>query len=302
MNPNADGKMRTFIKGHNARMDTERRAAQININRENSKDKIDAIQQTDLYKEHMSISKKNEWAKRKQETPEKAEEIMNKLYEGRAKIVYDEERCQKMSETSIKYIENNREEFMKARKKAGDTKRGKPRSPETREKMTKILQSPERREIVSKTHKGKPKSEEMKQKLRAHFDDPEYKSSLLSRQAAGNGKKEPSMPELLFFDLFQQYDIPLEYVGYSGCDVGGFIPDFINKEKKVIVECYGYYHYSKQTVKERDQRRRTAYSKAGYTLLEFWSYNIHNERRHEHERLDEFVIVDKVRKALDGSR
>lgn len=299
LNPNADGKIRNFIKGHNARMDTERRVKQINKNRMDNRDKLDAARQTDVYKEHMSESQKERWAEMKENAPEKAKEILDKLHVGRAMVGNGPETRRKLSEAVKRYIKERPEEFAAARAKANKTNTGRPRSLEFIKTMTKILQSQERRDIISKTHKGKPKSESMKRKLSDLWNDMTYAEKTKRSQASGNGEHEPSIPELLFFDLFQINDIPLKYGGYDLFNIHGFVPDFINEEKKVIVECYGYHHYTKLDVMERDARRRIAYAKAGYTLLEFWSYNIQDERGHAHERLSDNFIVDKVRNALE---
>ena len=40
-------------------------------------------------------------------------------------------------------------------------------------------------------------------------------------------------------------------------------------------------------------------AKAGYTLIEFWTYQIQTERGHENGRLDEKNIIEKVRNALE---
>ena len=85
--PNKWGHRCEFVRGHNARMDPERRAIQININRDNSQSKRLAVMRTDAYKENMSVTKKEEWKIRKEEEPEKAKEIIGKLHDGRDKIV-----------------------------------------------------------------------------------------------------------------------------------------------------------------------------------------------------------------------
>ena len=58
-------------------------------------------------------------------------------------------------------------------------------------------------------------------------------------------------------------------------------------------------------VKQEDREFEFLYHlspKAGYTLLEFWSYNIYDERGHEQDRLDETFIVDKIRNALASAQ
>ena len=62
-------------------------------------------------------------------------------------------------------------------------------------------------------------------------------------------------------------DLPLEYVGYSDFVIDGFVPDFVNREKKIIVECYGDYHHMKPELIKRDVLRAIAYDKAWYKLL-----------------------------------
>lgn len=297
--PDKWGHKREFAKGHNARMDPERRAAQININREKGKAKLDAARQTKEYKENMSDAQKERWAKIKKETPERVEEIMKPMIDAKVLKPMDDEWRKNVSEGKKKYIAEHREKFLEERKRAGDTQRGKPRKPETLVKMLAILQSQERRDIVSKTHKGKPKSETMKEKNRIHWKDPDFRKRVKHAQASGNGEHEPSIPELLYFDLFQMNDLPLEYNGYNGFNVGGFVPDFINHEKKVIVECYGYYHTTKKVI-VRDAERRRAYADAGYKLIEFWAYHIQSERGYEEERMDEQIIVERIKEELSS--
>jgi len=299
-NPDKWGRRRKYARGHNTRIPEERekRAKQININRENSKEKIDAARQTDSYKQHMSESQKKRWTEMKNKEPEKAKEIIIKLHDGRNKIVYTDEMCEQRSIAHYKYINEHPDEFAASRKKANKSNIGKHNSPEFVHKITKVLQSQERRDIVSKTHKGKPKSETMKQKLRDLWKDEAYSARVLHNQAAGNGKHEPSVPELLFFDLFQMNDIPLEYSGYSGFSIKRFVPDFINRERKVIVECYGYRHTTPRVMR-RDEARRSAYAEAGYVLLEFWSYHIQSERKYENARMDEEEIIRQIRSVLD---
>jgi hypothetical protein len=299
-NPDKWGRRHEFARGHNARVDTERRARQININRENGKAKLDAARQTEGYKEHMSESQKERWATIKEETPDRVQEIMHNMIEAKLNTPMTEEWKQNIGKGKKKYIEANWDKFMEERKRAGETKRGKPRKPETVAKMTIILQSQERRDIVSRTHKGTPKSESMKEKNRAHWKNPDFRNRVKRAQASGCGEHEPSIPELLYFDLFQMNNLPLEYNGYDGFNVGGFVPDFINHEKKVIVECYGYYHTTEKVI-ARDVERRRAYADAGYKLIEFWAYHIQSERGHEAERMDEQIIVEEIRATLVGN-
>lgn len=301
-NPDKWGKRHEFARGHNARMDTARRSEQMRKNVYASQDKIDAARQTESYKEHMSESQKERWAIIKEDTPEKVQKIIQPMLDAKANTPMTDEWRKNIGDGKKKYIEENWEKFMEERKRAGDTKRGKPRSPETKEKMIRILQSPERREIVSKTHRGKPKSETMKAKQRAYWDDEDYRNTTKRKQAAGNGRHEPSEPELLFFDLFQMADLPLRYVGYDGFVIDGFVPDFVNEEKRVVVECYGDYHHNKPEIKERDARRAEAYANAGYSLVVLWAHEIQQLRGYENQREDEQAIVERIRRALDGSR
>jgi very-short-patch-repair endonuclease len=136
----------------------------------------------------------------------------------------------------------------------------------------------------------------MKQKHRDLWSNPEYRHDIKKRQNAGNGRQEPSIPELLFFDLFQLNELPLEYNGCGTFNINGFVPDFVNYEKKLIVEIYGFHHTTERVI-PRDIARRQSYECAGYKLLEFWSYEIQNERWHE-GRKDEEDIIQIIQECL----
>ena len=75
-----------------------------------------------------------------------------------------------------------------------------------------------------------------------------------------------------------------KFVGDGKLIVGGFCPDFVNKDNNKIIELFGDYWHNKTVAKKRDKGRLHAYKRNGYKTLIIW----------EHELKD----IDKVTKKI----
>lgn len=107
-------------------------------------------------------------------------------------------------------------------------------------------------------------------------DNPNMRKKLSKNMKNGGALKarkannpSPNNPEKKLIKFFDRWDIPLKYVGNNKkwiiTEEGHFNPDFIDEDKKIIVEFDGKYWHSLN--KEKDERRNKAYNEQGYKLL-----------------------------------
>ena len=69
----------------------------------------------------------------------------------------------------------------------------------------------------------------------------------------------------------KKYDLGLRYVGDGQRMVGGFNPDFIDIERKIIVEIMGdYYHLRKNRIK-KDSEKFKMYRALGWRTIFIWA-------------------------------
>jgi len=71
--------------------------------------------------------------------------------------------------------------------------------------------------------------------------------------------------------------------------VCGFVPDILFEPQKIIVEVNGVYYHNMPNMKNRDIRKRKAYSLNGYKLLEITDIEINNDME---------SCIEKVREAI----
>ena len=97
----------------------------------------------------------------------------------------------------------------------------------------------------------------------------------------------PNKPEKILIKLLNKI-LPKTYkfVGDGKLIVGGFCPDFVNKDNNKIIEMYGTYWHTIKGAKEKDKHRLKIYKKAGYKTLIIW--------QHELKYLDK--VKDKILK------
>jgi very-short-patch-repair endonuclease len=102
------------------------------------------------------------------------------------------------------------------------------------------------------------------------WQDPEYKERVV-RSWTEAVQLMPNGLERAFCDLLQSYFLKeWKYVGDGKIFIAGFVPDFIHKEEKWIIEVNGDYWHSFPDAVERDKKKRETYEKYGYKVLEVW--------------------------------
>ena len=96
----------------------------------------------------------------------------------------------------------------------------------------------------------------------------------------------PNGLEKAVCDLLQSYFVnEWSYVGDGRVVIDGYVPDFIHKEERWIIEVNGDYWHSLPKVREKDKRKREAYERCGYRMLEVWENEV---------RTSPMVVVSKV--------
>lgn len=162
------------------------------------------------------------------------------------------------------------------------------------------------RKKMIESSKGKIISEITREKLRAvgkrAWENPEYKEKMLKVQRQGLRVK-PNLPEKIMINLINNYDLNLIFIGdgkkwiKDGKNI--FNPDFINEEKKKIVEVFGDYWHNLPTKRELDEEILKAYSKHGYETLVIWEHElIKNKKPIENNSL----ILNKIREFIESNK
>ena len=97
-------------------------------------------------------------------------------------------------------------------------------------------------------------------------------------RAKGENQK-PNKPETLLIELFKKLKLSYEYVGDYKVWIDGKNPDFINKDKKKIIEFFGWRHTEEATGilnEDHEQIRINHFNKNGYKCLVIWENELKN--------------------------
>lgn len=103
----------------------------------------------------------------------------------------------------------------------------------------------------------------------------EYRERTLAAQRKGMQLK-PNNPERAIINLIEKNNLSFEYVGDGKLWIDRFNPDFINQQKKKIIELFGNYWHNLQSYKIRDKKRFDVYKNNGYKTLVIWEREIKN--------------------------
>jgi G:T-mismatch repair DNA endonuclease (very short patch repair protein) len=98
-----------------------------------------------------------------------------------------------------------------------------------------------------------------------------------------NRNVRPTQPELMFKKIALKEKLPFSYVGNGKHWIGSKNPDFIHKQRKIIVEIFGCYwhgcpeHFPNRTQKYCDEfERKDYYLKHGYKCAVIWEHDVNN--------------------------
>lgn len=125
---------------------------------------------------------------------------------------------------------------------------------------------------------GKITSEETKRKIAEANNKPEY---IIKRQKALH--KKPTGPERRVIEMIKEYNLPFLYVGDGEKIIGSFIPDFIHKTDKKVIEVFGR-QFHDPTISHLDVSwnrqywgRQAIYNQLGYDCLILWDDELNSE-------------------------
>jgi len=106
------------------------------------------------------------------------------------------------------------------------------------------------------------------------WEDPIYKESQLRLQRKGQGIR-PNKPEKIVIDIIEKNNFSFKYVGNGTFWIdSSFNPDFIDIDKKLIIEVFGDYWHNIPKARIRDKKRLKAYSDWGYRTLIIWEHEL----------------------------
>ena len=125
------------------------------------------------------------------------------------------------------------------------------------------------------------KSEEYIKKLieasNKKWSSPEY---LAKRKGVYNNTESPNKQEKILMEILPDY---FRFVGDFSFWIDGKNPDFINEEKKLVVEFFGDYWHGEEfrktkndpsTNEEHERQRIEHFEKNGYRCLVIWEHEL----------------------------
>jgi len=143
-------------------------------------------------------------------------------------------------------------------------------------------------------------------KMKGVWTDPEYvwntiegKERIATKILQANVEK-PNGLERKCMDLFGKESLWMfHYVGDGTLWISGMNPDFINIDKKQIIEAYGCFwhcckkcgHLNRGRRRQNDTLRINKFKKLGYSVLVIWEHELKNSEK-TMLRIKKFVEVD----------
>jgi len=226
-------------------VETRERRSEISKNLWNTpeyREKLLEIRQSDEYRKNQSNKRKELW-----ETPEYREKVVS------AKNT-DQSR-EKMSQSATLFWQN----------------------PEYREMLEAIARDPVRRQIKkekSLEYWSDPENIEAQRIRSSNF----WKDKDYIEKVKNSFNMRPTSYEEKIIELIKTYYLPFIYVGDGEFWIDGFNPDFVYREKNMLIEV-GDSHWHPR---ERDVERTARFSSAGYKTLFLYEKDLLREDWEEH--------------------
>ena len=150
-------------------------------------------------------------------------------------------------------------------------------------KKEKILQNSRKDYQINNPDWFKKISKIQKEK----WSDLNYRNKMVKSILKGLSKG-PNKSEKIVINIIQQNNLGFIYVGDGKKIIDGFCPDFIHKNKKIIIEVNGDYWHSLPKMIKKDERKIEAYKKNGFNTLTIWEKELKNPNQ----------VVNKIRSSL----
>lgn len=189
-----------------------------------------------------------------------SDESRRKMSASHKGVPLSEKHCKSIGETSKRAWGRKTQEERDAWAKAiSEGEKGKP------------PMNPEALKRMAATKKGKrysPHTEFTSELLKSRYQDPAY---IQKMAAAWNIK--PNKAEVRMLNLLNElFPDEWEYVGDFSFTLGGKCPDFVHRDKKLIVEYFGDYWHRGHNADDRVQ----AFEPFGYKTLVIWGSEMGN--------------------------
>jgi len=155
----------------------------------------------------------------------------------------------------------------------------------SRECWRRYLNSEKGKAMRSKITSALWQDQEFRQKATRVWQDPEFRAEFIKKVVEVR-EVRPTRLEKVVDDLLQN-SFPGEwiYVGDGKMIVEGFIPDFVHREKRWIIEVHGDYWHSLPENRKRDKIKTKVYIENGYKVLEIWETEVYSDPK---------AVVEKV--------
>jgi len=142
----------------------------------------------------------------------------------------------------------------------------------------------------SESHfKGKHHTQETKNTIAAkcsegttkRWEDSEYHNRVLAKIMKAGGTK-PNGIEKKMIEILKSISSDFRYTGNGSCWISGMNPDFINEDRKQIIEVFGcYWHGCPEHCSDRKKQRLNVsrinkFKKLGYSVLVVWEHELVN--------------------------
>ncbi len=88
-------------------------------------------------------------------------------------------------------------------------------------------------------------------------------------------KNRPNNLERRLIDLLKKFSLPFDYVGDGKVIIVDKCPDFINKDKRLLIELCGSYWHTEEEI----DRKVKFYKKYNFDTLVIWDYELENQER-----------------------
>lgn len=181
----------------------------------------------------------------------------------------------KQSKKMVKWIENHPEEWEIIKKRSANTRR----ELKFRKKISKIVKG----YLENHPEVGKGHSRRMK-KL---FKDQKWVKEWAKRRGI-----KPNKPEKILIRLLKEKNLPYKYVGNFKLMIGNKNPDFVNFDKKKLIELFGHFWHSErvENVDKHVKGRKDYFKKHGFDTLIVWDNELNDPER----VVDKIIKFDKI--------
>lgn len=154
-------------------------------------------------------------------------------------------------------------------------------------------------EYIQRQHSRKQNPEYIEKRskiLKEYWADPVWAERQMIRCLEGNKTIRPNKPEKILIDLLEKSSFgDISYTGNGSFWIGGRNPDFVNTDKKVVIELLGCFwhgchkHYPDKVKQDEVATKIKLFKRYGYATLEVWECELRNPEK----------LIAKIRRSME---